>query len=102
MKPIIAALAGTALLALAAPVSAQTLQPPMNPTPMQTAPPSGFTTVNQLQPQALPPWMQDDGSSSDHPVHNPGDFSSGQLNSQVQGGIPVPPGQGFPADGFGR
>ena len=44
-----------------------------------------------------PSWMQDDGSSSDHPIHNPGDFSADRLNAQYQGGIPTTPGHGFPA-----
>jgi hypothetical protein len=44
-----------------------------------------------------PSWMQDDGSSSDYPIHNPGDRSGNPLNSQYQGGIPAAPGHGFPA-----
>jgi hypothetical protein len=43
------------------------------------------------------PWMQDDGSSSDYPIHNPGDHSGDPLNAQYQGGIPTAPGHGFPA-----
>jgi len=96
MKAIISALAGTALLALAAPVSAQTLQPPMNPAPMQVAPP-GYAPVSQMQATGLPSWMQDDGSSSDYPVHMPGDVSGERLNSQYRDGIDVPPPNGFPA-----
>ena len=102
MRSIVSVLTSAVLLALTAPVSAQTLQPPVNPPPMQAASPSGFTSVSQPQTQTPPPWMQDDGSSSDHPLHNPGDFSADGLNSQVRGGIPVPPGQGFPAEGLGR
>jgi hypothetical protein len=88
----IAALAGTALLAIAAPVQAQ-------PYPMGTT---------STQPQApiyqtvAPNWMQDDGSSSDHPVHMPGDISGERLNSQYRNGIDVPPGQGLPAGGSYR
>ena len=46
--------------------------------------------------------MQDDGSSSDHPTPMPGDRSGNRLNAQYRYGIPVPPGEGFPADGMGR
>lgn len=83
MKLLTAALAGTALLALAAPVSAQ------------AAPPSG--QASQLVAAAMPPWMQDDGSSSNYPIPMPGDISGDRLNAQYRGGIPVPPGRGFPA-----
>jgi hypothetical protein len=44
-----------------------------------------------------PSWMQDDGSSSDHPVHMPGDRSGDRLNAEYQNGISVPPGMGLPA-----
>lgn len=83
MKSLFAALAGAALLALAAPVSAQ-------PVPASDA-------ANQLRDAALPPWMQDDGSSSDHPTPMPGDVSGQALNSAYQGGIDVPPPNGLPA-----
>jgi hypothetical protein len=83
MKPLFATLAGAALLALATPVSAQTL--------------AGSDSSNQLSSAALPPWMQDDGSSSDHPVHMPGDVSGQALNSQYRRGIDVLPPNGFPA-----
>jgi hypothetical protein len=54
--------------------------------------------TDQTPMQLLPPsWMRDDGSSSDHPVHNPGDRSGDALNTQYQGGIPTAPGTGFPA-----
>ena len=44
-----------------------------------------------------PSWMMDDGSSSDFPVHNPGDISGDRLNAQYRGGLTVPPGEGLPA-----
>jgi hypothetical protein len=85
MKPIVSALAGAALLAIAVPVLAQ------------PAPP--YAPANQFQPTALPSWMQDDGSSSDYPTPMPSDRSGNPLNAQYRYGIPVPPGEGFPADG---
>ena len=39
---------------------------------------------------AAPPWMQDDGSSSDHPVHMPSDFTSDRLNWQYRNGLTLP------------
>jgi hypothetical protein len=91
MKPFIAAVAGIALLALAAPVSAQTY-------PAGTVP----SQPQLLQPAAAPSWMQDDGSSSDHPIHMPGDISGDQLNSQYRNGIGVPPPSGLPAPYYAR
>jgi len=88
MKSFFAALAGTALLALAGPASAQMAQP-MQPAPMHQAP---------IQQTATPPWMQDDHSSSVHPVPMPGDISGDRLNAQYRNGIDVPPGQGLPAE----
>src|SRR5580704_13589528 len=84
MKSLFAALAGTALLALAAPASAQMQRlQPMNPPPMQQTP---------FQQTALPSWMQDDGSSSDYPVHMPGDFGAAdELNRLYGNGIPQGP-----------
>jgi hypothetical protein len=84
MKSLFAALAGTALLALAAPASAQMQRlQPMNPPPMQQTP---------FQQTAAPSWMQDDGSSSDHPVHMPGDFGAAdELNRLYGNGIPQGP-----------
>jgi hypothetical protein len=84
MKSLFAALAGTALLALAAPASAQMQRlQPMNPTPMPQTP---------YQQTATPSWMQDDGSSSDYPVHMPGDFGAAdELNRQYRDGIPQGP-----------
>lgn len=73
MKTLLAATAAIALIAAAAPVSAQMYR----------------TTAM--------PWMMDDGSSSDYPIHNPGDISGDRLNAQYLGGLTVPPGQGFPA-----
>jgi hypothetical protein len=97
MKTVIAAAAAIALLAGAGSASAQIYSySPMNPAPaQQPAPP--LMPTNQIQDQALAPWMQDDGSSSDHPIHNPGDYSANSLNSEYQGGIPVAPPNGFPA-----
>jgi len=79
MKTLLAATAAIALFAAAGPVSAQTYRP--MPQTMQMA----------------PSWMQDDGSSSDHPIHNPGDFSADRLNREYSGGIYTSPGHGFPA-----
>ena len=83
MKSLFAALAGTALLALAAPASAQMQRlQPMNSAPMQQTP---------FHQTALPSWMQDDGSSSDYPVHMPGDFGAAdELNRLYGNGIPQP------------
>jgi len=78
MKTLLAATAAIALISAAGPVSAQMYQ---TTTPMMSTTPS---------------WMTDDGSSSDHPIHNPGDVSGERLNSQYSGGIIVPPGQGLP------
>jgi hypothetical protein len=101
MKTLFATVAGAALLALAGPVSAQMYQPmqpqpaplqmqqPMPPQPMQQP---TFTSGTQ------PSWMQDDGSSSDHPVPMPGDRSGSRLNSRYINGINVPPGTGLPAE----
>jgi hypothetical protein len=44
-----------------------------------------------------PSWMMDDGSSSDHPIHMPGDISGERLNREYSGGIYTAPGTGFPA-----
>jgi hypothetical protein len=87
MKSLSATFVVTALLALAGPVQAQTI-PPMQPGPMQQLP----------YQQTPPPWMQDDGSSSDHPIPMPGDRSGDRLNAQYRDGIDVPPGRGLPAD----
>jgi hypothetical protein len=89
MKSLLTALAGIALLALAAPVSAQPY--PASAPPMQPQTPVYRT--------AAPNWMQDDRSSSDHPIHMPSDFGADNLNAQYRNGISVPPGQGFPAGG---
>jgi hypothetical protein len=116
MKTLFATVAAAALLALAGPVSAQMVQP-MQPAPMQTYQPmqQPVQTYQQPMPQpmqtyqqpmqqptytsgARPSWMQDDGSSSDHPTPMPGDRSGNPLNSQYRDGINVPPGMGLPAD----
>lgn len=82
MKSFLAA-AAIAILAGAGPASAQMVQPPN-----RAAPP--------FYVAGTPSWMQDDGSSSDHPIHNPGDVSGERLNTEYRNGISVPPGQGFP------
>jgi hypothetical protein len=119
MKTLLTAAAAVATLALAGPVSAQIYQPmnpaptnqtyqgPMNPGPVNQGPMNqGPVQMNQgpvqtmQQPTTIsgaPSWTRDDGSSSDHPIHNPGDHSGEPLNSQYNGGITVPPGNGFPA-----
>lgn len=43
-----------------------------------------------------PSWMMDDGSSSDYPIHNPGDISGDRLNAQYSGGLTTAPGTGLP------
>ena len=91
MKTLLSVAAVAAILAGAGPVSAQMYQP-MNPPPMQ----------QPYYVSGTPSWMQDDGSSSDHPIHNPGDVSGEQLNSQYRNGIPAAPGTGFPAQWDGR
>jgi hypothetical protein len=86
MKTLLAAAAAIALITGAGSVSAQMMQP-INPVPMQ-------------QPAYVsgpPSWMQDDGSSSDHPIHNPGDRSGDPMNTMYQGGLTTAPGTGFPA-----
>jgi hypothetical protein len=51
---------------------------------------------------AAPPWMQDDGSSSDYPTHMPSDFSGDALNHAYRHGLTVPsdvpPGYGPPPE----
>jgi opacity protein-like surface antigen len=89
MKTLLAA-AAIATVALSGPVLAQTYQPmnPAQPQPMQPTYTSGT--------MGAPSWMTDDGSSSDHPIHNRGDRSGDALNSQYNGGLTVPAGQGLP------
>lgn len=77
MKTLLAATAAIALLVGVGAASAQSY-------PMTT------TTMG------APTWMTDDGSSSDYPIHNPGDISGERLNTQYGGGLTVPPGQGLP------
>ena len=98
MKTLLIAATAVALITGAGAASAQMYRPMPAP-PYQTYPIEGpvqpmqqATTVS-----GTPSWMQDDGSSSDHPIHNPGDFSADRLNAQYQGGIPATPGHGFPA-----
>jgi hypothetical protein len=88
MKPLLAAAATIAILAGAGPVSAQ-MYPPTNQLPRVQQQPAYVS--------GTPSWMQDDGSSSDRPIHNPGDVSGDRLNAQYQGGLAAPPGTGFPA-----
>jgi hypothetical protein len=89
MKPLLAAVATIAILAGVGPVSAQ-MNPPTNPPPRAQHHPSYVS--------GMPVWMQDDHSSSDHPIAMPGDISGDRLNAQYRGGIDVPPGQGLPAE----
>jgi hypothetical protein len=89
MKRFLALLAGTTALAFAGAASAQVMiQPiqPMPPAPMQ-----------QPLYTSGPSWMQDDGSSSDYPIHLKGDRSGDEMNAPMVNGIPVPPGRGLPA-----
>lgn len=79
MKTLLATAAAIALIAAAAPVSAQMYQTASQPLSM------------------TPGWMMDDGSSSDYPIHNPGDISGERLNQEYSGGIYTAPGLGFPA-----
>ncbi len=79
MKTLLAVAAAIGLIAAAGPVSAQ----------MYPATPSAVSM--------LPSWMADDGSSSDYPIHNPGDISGDRLNAEYSGGIYTLPGMGFPA-----
>jgi hypothetical protein len=118
MKSYLAGFAGVTCVALAGAALAQMVQPMppgYSPQPqpyMQPLPPEGQQPgypANQFntgpvepmtQPSYIsgtPSWMQDDGSSSDHPVHMPGDHSGDQLNMLYQNGISVPPGMGLPA-----
>jgi hypothetical protein len=108
MKTLLTATAAIALVVGAGAASAQMYQP-MNPTvaPDTTTYPPYQMMQGPVQPMqqptytsgamVTPSWMQDDGSSSDYPIHNPGDWSGDPLNSQYQGGIPTAPGHGFPA-----
>ena len=90
MKSLLAAAATAALLTGAGVASAQMYPPaPQMPPSLPMYQPMNFV--------GTPSWMQDDGSSSDHPIHNAGDFSADQLNAQYRGGLIVPPGAGFPA-----
>ena len=86
MRSLLTAAALAAFAAAGAlPAAANTLTPPIQQT-------------SQLQAAAVPPWMRDDGSSSDHPIPMPGDRSGEALNSQYRDGITVmvPPGAAAP------
>ena len=96
MKSLIAAASTAALLTGAGVASAQMYQP------LPPPPPPTYESMPGPMPQpmnvsGMPSWMQDDGSSSDYPIHNAGDFSADRLNAQYSGGLIAPPGTGFPA-----
>lgn len=101
MKTLLAATAIAAAVALTGPVSAQMYQQSMQPAPapMQAMPyqPGPMQAMPYQPVSGAPSWTQDDGSSSDHPIHNPGDVSGDRLNGQYQGGLDVSPPNGFPA-----
>jgi hypothetical protein len=119
MKTLLTAAAAIALVAAAGPVSAQMYpyQPMNPPPPMQTMQPPSYIPAPQsysqpaypqpaysqpgyTQPSYIsgqPSWMQDDGSSSDHPIQNAGDHSASRLNTEYQNGLTVPAGAGLPA-----
>jgi hypothetical protein len=78
MKTLLATVAAVALIAAAGSASAQTVRT--------------MTPITGMYP-----WMMDDGSSSDFPIHNPGDISGDALNAQYLGGLTTAPGTGFPA-----
>jgi len=111
MKTLLTATAAIALLAGVGAASAQMYQPVPPPLAPDSAAPTyqGYQTMQgPVQPMqqpsytsgtmAAPTWMMDDGSSSDYPIHNPGDRSGNALNSQYQGGLTTAPGTGLPAD----
>ena len=107
MKTLLAATAAVALIAAAGTASAQTYQPmppPLAPdaaaqgyqvmqAPVQPMPQPTYTAG----PTMTPSWMRDDGSSSDHPIHNHDDQSGDRLNAQYSGGLTTAPGTGLPA-----
>jgi len=76
-------------------MSPATAAQPMPQNPAMTQPIQPMSSTTPIS--GTPSWMQDDGSSSDYPVHMPGDQSGDALNAQYQGGIPTTPGHGFPA-----
>jgi hypothetical protein len=110
MKTLLTATAAIALLAGVGAASAQMYQPvppPLAPD-SATQPYLGYQVMQApVQPMqqpsytsgamATPTWMMDDGSSSDHPIHNLGDRSGDALNAQYQGGLTTAPGTGLPA-----
>jgi hypothetical protein len=73
VRPLSIAVAAAALVSAAA-VSAPAQNYPPGPPPVY----------------AMPPWMQDDGSSSDHPTHMPSDVSGDALNHAYRHGLTVP------------
>jgi hypothetical protein len=100
MKSLFAAAATVALVAGAGIASAQMYQQPMMPPPAYQQPMPEAQSTPMQQPTTIsgtPSWMQDDGSSSDYPIHNPGDVSGNRLNGRYQGGMITTPGNGFPA-----
>jgi hypothetical protein len=84
MKMLLATAAVIALITAAGPISAQM-----------------YKTAPQTMYMA-PSWMTDDGSSSDHPIHMPGDISGERLNREYSGGIYTAPGTGLPAYPYRR
>ena len=115
MKALLTAAAAAVILAGAGPASAQLFQSlrPAPPPPgyqsldVPSAPPATGQPQGAVPPPVLPAqtssaagvpsWMQNDGSSSDYPIHNPGDRSGDALNTQYQGGLYSAPGTGLPA-----
>jgi hypothetical protein len=94
MKTLAAAIAIAASFGVAGPLSAQTVMQPSQ-TVMQPSMPPALAQqpmASALDVSPLAPWTQNDGSSSDHPIHNPGDISGNRLNREYENGIPVPPG----------
>ena len=77
MKSFAATAALAALLAIGGAASAQSF--PVVPPPPSPVP----------HPALLPPWMQDDGSSSEHPIHVRSDFGADRLNYEYRDGLPV-------------
>jgi hypothetical protein len=97
MKTLLAAAATVALVAGAGIASAQMYsQPMMSPAPMYRQMEPAQPMQQPMTISTTPSWMQDDGSSSDFPIHNPGDVSGDRLNSQYSGGLMTTPGNGFP------
>ena len=99
MKTLLVGAAAIALIAGAGAASAQMYQPAPAPVYQTYQTYQGpVQPMQQTMPIAgTPSWMIDDGSSSDHPIHNPGDISGEWLNREYSGGLYTAPGTGFPA-----